>query len=73
MKEVETTRKLVVLYNWPIVPIKVNHATRVTTLQLKQPICFYSVGTRLTTGKSLSASIYLNWDREVRVKEADTC
>ena len=21
---------------------KVNHATRVTTLQLKQPICFYS-------------------------------
>ena len=23
---------------------KVNHATRVTTLQLKQPICFYSVG-----------------------------
>ena len=29
---------MIVLYNWP----KVNHATRVTTLQLKQLICFYS-------------------------------
>ena len=41
-KEEETTRKLVVLYIQLASSTKVNHATMVTTLQSKQPICFYS-------------------------------